>query len=399
MTINESKTKRQKVVLNNWKANGYIGTFIGATGFGKTYLTIMGIRGMRKQGLVKDVIVTVPTINLQQQWMEELNKHGELNNTIVLVNNTAAKKYKMLQADLVIHDEVHTVPAEIMGQCLLIKRKYTLCLTATIERRDGAEKSVLDRFPIIDTVDMQECLDNGWISPFKVYNIPIPLSEEDTLLYKKADNSFKYFAIKIGYGSMNTAQKWLKEGTSAQKGIAGSYMNCIRKRKKICVANANKFDAIKELIEFFPDRYGLVFGESTDFADKVTSMLPDECLTFHSKMGKKAKALAMKQYKDKRTKVRIISSVKALDAGFDFPDVSLGIVAAGNSSLINGKQRVGRIVRAVEGKNAVIINLFSPNTQEVKWLEKRTEGMDCEWLSSIEEFKQLYKVVTDYEIC
>jgi superfamily II DNA or RNA helicase len=169
-----------------------------------------------------------------------------------------------------------------------------------------------------------------------------------------------------------------------------AYYRSIRNRKKICVNNVNKFQVIKELMDFFPDRYSLIFGESTEFADNVTEMLGDTCMTFHSKMGKKAKADAMKRYKDKRTKIKTISSVKALDAGFDFPEVSLGIIAAGNSSLIKSRQRLGRIVRAVEGKEAVIINLYSPHTQETKWLTNRLEGIDCIWVSSIAEFKEIY---------
>lgn len=391
MNINESKTRRQKECLNKWLANSCQGTIIAATGFGKTFLSIMGIRGLRNKGLVETVIVTVPTRNLKEQWEEELSKHKQSDNVTVLVNNTAAKNAKDLSADLVIHDETHTVPAEYMSKCLEIQRKYTLCLTATIERKDGNEELILDKYPIVDEVKLEECLDNGWISPYTVYNIAVPLSTEDYESYKKADNTFKHFAAVMGFGNtMATAKMWLAGSDPDKKGKAMAYYRSIRNRKEICVNNVNKFQVIKELMDFFPDRYSLIFGESTEFADDVTEMLGDTCMTFHSKMGKKAKADAMKRYKDKRTKIRTISSVKALDAGFDFPEVSLGIIAAGNSSLIKSRQRLGRIVRAVEGKEAVIINLYSPHTQETKWLTNRLEGIDCIWVSSIAEFKEIY---------
>ena len=79
-------------------------------------------------------------------------------------------------------------------------------------------------------------------------------------------------------------------------------------------------------------------------------------LSFHSKRTKKQQVEILKKFKDGRTKQRVISSVKALNAGFDVPDCSLGIVAAGNSKKLDNIQRTGRIIRYVPGKTAVIIN-------------------------------------------
>ena len=76
----------------------------------------------------------------------------------------------------------------------------------------------------------------------------------------------------------------------------------------------------------------------------------------------------------RQSNTRIISSVQALDAGFDFVDLSLAIVAAGYSSQLTNTQRIGRTVRAKEGKDAIIINLYSLGTQEETWLEKRQKG-------------------------
>ena len=138
-------------------------------------------------------------------------------------------------------------------------------------------------------------------------------------------------------------------------------------------------------LEKFKDRKALLFSASTDFADSVQEELGDICLSFHSKRTKKDQATILKKFKDNRTKQRVISSVKALNAGFDVPDCSLGIVAAGNSRKLDNIQRTGRIIRYVPGKTAVIINLYAPDTQEVSWLNKRQEGQDVRWVNSVEE--------------
>ena len=93
----------------------------------------------------------------------------------------------------------------------------------------------------------------------------------------------------------------------------------------------------------------------------------------------------MKKFKDGRTKQRVISAVKALNAGFDVPDCSLGIVAAGNSKKLDNIQRTGRIIRYVPGKEAIIINLYAPDTQEVAWLTNRQEGQEVIWVENVNE--------------
>ena len=70
---------------------------------------------------------------------------------------------------------------------------------------------------------------------------------------------------------------------------------------------------------------------------------------------------------------RIISSVKALNVGFNVPDCSLGICAAGSSKALDNIQRRGRTVRLQEGKTAIYVNLYVKGSQEVKWVRKRTQ--------------------------
>jgi superfamily II DNA or RNA helicase len=391
MVIDETRYERQKEVCRKWEAVGFNGTFIAATGFGKSFVGVIAAKGMVKRGLVSSIIVTVPLKELKDQWEATFEKN-KIKNFQVLVNNTAAKHSHKLEADFVIHDEAHTVPGTIMRQCLDIKRKYTLCLTATIERRDGEEEIILDKYPVFDEIPIEICLENGWVSPYKVYNIAVPLPEEELKAYKKADNLFKHCAAKLGYGAIQAAKAIMAnpDSTDQERANAAMYYNAIRKRKVACINNTAKFDVIIKLSDFFNDRYGLIFGESIDFADKVTELLGDKCMTYHSKLNKKEKVAVMKRYRDLRTKTKFLSSVKALDAGFDFPDISLGIIAAGNSSLIKSKQRLGRIIRAVPGKEAVIINLYSPNTQEKKWLDKRLEGIPSTWVNSIDEFLEKF---------
>ncbi len=88
-------------------------------------------------------------------------------------------------------------------------------LTATLEREDGLHDIILDYLQLIDQVTVDECLDNGWISPYTVYNVAVPLPDDEQIAYKKVNNSFKHFAATLGFGgdAFRNAQKYLKSGS------------------------------------------------------------------------------------------------------------------------------------------------------------------------------------------
>jgi superfamily II DNA or RNA helicase len=201
---------------------------------------------------------------------------------------------------------------------------------------------------------------------------------EDLMVdYQKANRQFRHVAAQMSlYGpdTMRTAQIWSSTGTPEQKALGARYYANMNKRKLLCINNPNKVEIVEKIVSLCPDRYGIVFSQSVEFADSITNAIGDSAVTFHSKMSKKAQKEILGNFKDLESNTRIISSVQALDAGFDFVDLSLAIVAAGYSSQLTNTQRIGRTVRAKEGKDAIIINLYSLGTQEETWLEKRQKG-------------------------
>jgi superfamily II DNA or RNA helicase len=102
-------------------------------------------------------------------------------------------------------------------------------------------------------------------------------------------------------------------------------------------------------------------------------------------MGKKAKDANMKAYTDARTKVKFLSTAKALNEGFNLERCSYAVCGSGSSKQLDQIQRLGRTVRLQEGKVAIFVNLYVPDTQEEKWVTSRTEGQDVRWITDIED--------------
>jgi superfamily II DNA or RNA helicase len=384
-----SRTSRQLEIVQKFADNKGRGTLLAATGFGKTFTAIMVILRLLKSRPQAKVIIVVPTINLKNQWIVELRKNKVKDHCDVIVINTAYKS--KAKCDLLICDEMHAYGAEQFIKVFdKITYQFIFGLTATIERTDGMHEVLLQYAPVIDEVPIEECHRNGWVSDYLVYNLKVPMYEDEQEDYDKANKQFRYAAGQIGFGgaqSFNAAKKYLndKNADPHKRAMAAIYYNAMRKRGDICKNSQAKIPVIKAILDKFNDRKALLFSASTKFADDVQEELGDICLSFHSKRTKKEQTQILKKFKDGRTKQRVISSVKALNAGFDVPDCSLGIVAAGSSKKLDNIQRTGRIIRYVPGKTAVIINLYAPNTQEVSWLNKRQEGQIVKWVDTIDE--------------
>jgi superfamily II DNA or RNA helicase len=62
---------------------------------------------------------------------------------------------------------------------------------------------------------------------------------------------------------------------------------------------------------------------------------------------------------------------KVLDEGIDVPDASLGVILSGTGSKREFVQRLGRLLRKVEGKEAKLIEIISRSTAETKVSTRR----------------------------
>lgn len=89
-------------------------------------------------------LIAVPTKLLQEQWIERIQVHTDLkpDEYDVLTYQAAIKKGAAKKYTAFIIDEVHHQPANYFIKMALIKRKYTIGLSATPFREDGREEYI-----------------------------------------------------------------------------------------------------------------------------------------------------------------------------------------------------------------------------------------------------------------
>jgi superfamily II DNA or RNA helicase len=164
----------------------------------------------------------------------------------------------------------------------------------------------------------------------------------------------------------------------------------MRLRKEFLYHIETKIDAAIEITKTL-GMQTILFGQSIKGADKINEALGDKCVEYHSKITAKTLKDNLKRLRDGRTKVDYISSAKGLEAGFDLPNLQLGITWSRTSKALRATQTLGRILRKVEGKTAYFIELYVPDTQDENWLKKSLVGQKYVlWCNSI---NQVYDII------
>lgn len=395
MIIDEKRLERQREVIRKWIKSGYVGTFIGVTGVGKSYIAILAMQFVLSKRPNAKVIVVVPTVYLQNQW-QELLQSNKLGNVDVLVINTAAKT--TVDCDFLVVDELHTAGSQFFSNLFnTINYKAFLGLTATIERSDGNHKLLLEKAPIFDEIGLEEALKEGYVSDYMIFNLPVALSPKESADFSKIQKSYGYYEHLLGgrFVAWQEANDRLKDklADKEHKKEALMFLRLVNKRKD-CLHNAiSKLSITKNILDMFPERKAIIFCESIDYAQKIDGMLNKQSVLYHSKLTTKEKKEAIRQFSDNRFKSNVMVSCRALDAGVDISGVNLGICCAGTSKQLQSIQRLGRALRKNKlGTIAYYFNLYIPETQEEKWLRSRCYDIpNVHWIDNLDEVKLVYQ--------
>jgi superfamily II DNA or RNA helicase len=389
---NLNKDEEQQAHLELWKKSGCKGTSIAVTGLGKTRMGLLAIAETLEDHPDRRALVIVPTENLRDnEWINEFYAWNLMHLLGQVEFECIQTAYKMSNRhwNVVVIDEIHTTLSPEYRKFYhnnTWNRIYGL--TATVPENEEYKILLGKIAPIIYTTNTKDALNLGLISPYKVFNLGISFTAEEAKAYNKIDSMYNAAVSKLGgiFEAFRNATLYKNKGNSEQKKWANIFYVMMQKRKQLCYNAHNKIKTIKQIIEKFPDRKGLVFSESIDFAEGVQEAIGDECVTFHSKLKASDRKTVLTAFSSGYK--RIISSVKALNVGFNVPDCSLGICAAGSSKALDNIQRRGRTVRMQEGKTAIYVNLYVKGSQEVKWVRKRTQSdFNTQWVDSIDDIK------------
>jgi|TARA_R110000787_G_scaffold131674_3_gene243678 superfamily II DNA or RNA helicase len=378
--INKIRDTEQRKALNAWARKKFVGSVIAGTGFGKSRVGVLAaeyVLTQESKSAQPSILILVPTVQLQDQFIEEFNKWEVPNDYIEVLCYQSAYKLIGNHYDLVICDEIH------LGLSVQYRKFFThnvydklLCMTATLPEEEEYKDLLGDIAPTVYTITLDKCVELGIVSPYKITCLPVKLTQEEREEYKTINNKFVYWKYKLGnFDAFNEAGRIMGDSfaSAGEKQSAAQFYRCIRERKSIVDFAFNKITKFQALYQANTDKKILVFGGANDFTDRLCDSISPNAMSYHSKKSKKNKDLAIKSFKN--GDINVLCSTKALNQGFDVPNANMGIICGITSKSLSMIQRVGRLVRFQEGKIGNIIILYVVDSQEEKWLINATKNL------------------------
>ena len=368
----KTKDEQQRKALNAWWNQNGIGSIIAGTGFGKSRCGVLAVRHILGSG--DRALVLVPTTQLQDQFKQEFIKWGceDILPRVEILCYQSAHKLEGQHYDIVVCDEVHLGLSPVYRE-FFNKNTYDrlLCMTATLPEEDEYKKLLSELAPTCYKITLDECVALGLVAPYDIICIPVEMTEEEQAAYKKANNLFVQMKYRLGgFDAFKQAQAILA-GAPGDKGAAAQFFNAIRQRKQVVQHAENKLEAAKEIADYHIEDKILTFGGTNEFTNLMADRLG--ATAYHSGKTQAQRRKILEAFNKSSTS--ILCSTKALNQGFDVPDVGVGIIAGLESKTLSMIQRVGRLIRFKEGKRGRIYILYVPNSQEEKWLESATKTL------------------------
>lgn len=396
------------------------GTIKVATGAGKTLFALAAAQELQNDQ-VQDLVVAivVPTIPLMHQWAKELEESNlpaqaigmlggghefRFTNGIkvaICVINSARKKLPGLVSRagvagrlLLIVDECHRAHASKSKQIFQTNPAFTLGLSATPETVDQDDAVPSDEAyaespagqvlgPIIFTMSLARCLEDGLLAPFEIWHVGLPLIGDEgvqysTLSRKIAELRKALYAVYRRRKSKRPFIPWCKTMADKGKGLseeAGRFLNLAQRRKRLLYRAQARMVAVQGILNDSladPDSRMILFHEEIDSVERIFGAVVRAGLPAvleHSKLANDLRAANLEAF---RTGVaRIIVSAKSLIEGFNVPSADVGIITASTSSVRQRIQSLGRLLRKKAGqREARVYVLYIHGTEDERIYEQ-----------------------------
>ena len=349
------------------------------TGAGKTFIAILLIADTQRPTLVH-----VPTIDLMHQWYEVLKEHfgqdvglygggqHEMRDLTVTTYQSAvmhAPHYGN-RFGFAIFDECHHLPGDQYQYAAISSiAPFRLGLTATPDRVDGKESRL---YALVGEccyeAKVQE-LSGKTLSPYRVVTIAVDMEDTERIRYEEARRTYLNF-LKQERINMGTSRGWhtfLWKSSQSEAGRAAfkAYLT----QKHLSFASTAKQEWVWKLIQRHRGDRILIFTQDNDTAYQLGTRFFLPVLTHQTKL--KERNSFLNGFRDGTYSILVTS--KVLNEGVDVPEANVAIIVSGSGSVREHVQRLGRILRKQEGKQAVLYELISKQTSEQFVNERRRQ--------------------------
>jgi len=395
--------EHQIKAIKSWKKSDYKGLFKLATGAGKTFTSICATvelyEYLARQSEQLFVVVTVPYIELANQWIEELKpfnisaipcyelsskwisvldkkilrfKSGELNFVCAVVVNKTMRDDKfqsrlkkiLPEKILLIGDECHHLASQSLFEKLPPCR-YRIGLSATPFRSEddemegspfqnvAKEKLLLYFGGIVSEYSLNDAIDDDVLTPYVYQIVPVFLTDEEQESYEKYSERIQRLILKAKNKGLDNDEKQI-------------LTNLCGFRSRLLATCQQKLPALISYLESDKElrlSHALIYvgegkapEEEKNYILKVTNALHEygeRAAKFTSEETSTERKRIMTDFKE--GSINALVAMKVLDEGIDVPICKSAFIMASTRNPRQYVQRRGRVLRKADGKDSALI--------------------------------------------
>ncbi len=271
---------------------------------------------------------------------------------------------------LVIFDECHHLPGEMYSHaaemCLAPSR---LGLTATPERSDGRHTLLDDLIGFQVYAKGIKELAGDYLADYVVERVKVTLTPEEEEEYKQARGTFYNFLIDHGIVLDGLAgwHRFIRESAVSRKGRQA--MLAHQRAKKLALGTSAKLRTLDFLLKKHARERVLIFTSDNDTVYAISAAFLIPAIT-HQTATKERKAI-LEAFN--RGEYLALATSKVLNEGVNVPEASVAIILSGSGSTREHVQRLGRVLRKREGKQAILYEVITAGTVEEGMSRRRRQ--------------------------
>jgi superfamily II DNA or RNA helicase len=368
----------QTKALNKWQKAQNRGVLVLPTAAGKTYIALEAIHLLDLQTLI-----IVPTLDLIDQWRKRIKEclgvesgavGGGENNVRMITVATYDSAYLQAAAlgnkfMLLVFDEVHHLASPSYMQIAeMYIAPYRMGLTATFERIDERHR-LLPRLvgDLLCNVEVGE-LTGKHLAPYTYEKLYVELSPQEQQLYRREIATFRRYLKenRIQMRSPRDFQRFIMR--TGRDPRAREALLARNRALKLAMNSKEKIQTLGKQLDANINEKTLIFTLHTDLVYAVSRRFLIPAITYLTPKEERREILE----NFRKGKYNTIVTSQVLDEGIDVPDATVGYILSGTGSTRAYIQRLGRLLRKVEGKQARLVEIISKETMEVRMSRRRT---------------------------
>jgi superfamily II DNA or RNA helicase len=264
--------------------------------------------------------------------------------------------------DMLVIDEVHHFGSGPGDEVLeMYTAAARLGLSAT-PPEDEVRRSRLNMLvgPEVYRASVEE-LAGRYLASFQLVTISLNLTPSERQAYDAEMSAFR--PICRAFFEAAPGSSWRDFMSAAVRCDAGRRAIAAWRRSHGIVRNTEeKRRIVNDLILRHRDSRILVFAADNDTAYAVAREHLVQPITCD--IGEKERARALQHFS--KGELRILVSARVLNEGIDIPEADIAIIVGGSQGSREYVQRVGRVLRPSAGKEAIVYDLVTRNTFEVR---------------------------------